>query len=1169
MHQRGFAVLFLCCVAWAAQTQELSNLRSKTFTVSSDTLKIDSFSLVPGQTFIYQNGVSLDTSAYTLFPFTSQLIWRRQPEGEVTIRYRVYPFAFGERKFRKDYAAYQQSQSDFVMRPFEYKAVETTEQFFDFGTLDYNGTFSRGLQFGNNQDVVLNSQFNLQLSGEIAKDLEITAALTDNNIPFQPDGNTQQIQEFDKIFIQLAYKKKHRLTAGDFDLFNPTNAHFLRFSKKPQGGWYAGEFDMKRNGTLKTNAAGGIMRGKFARNTLTVSEGNQGPYKLFGANGEAFIVILANTEEVFINNEKMKRGADQDYIIDYNTAEIRFTPKRIITRDLRVVVEFEYTNNNFLRSVVFANAEWETKHTNVRLNIYSEQDNRNQTIAQNYDDNKRDFLSGIGDSVQKAFFPTIDSVAFDANRVLYTFTDSLGYDSILVYSTDANVAKYTAAFNLVGAGNGDYVPTASIANGRVFAWVKPDTIGGIIVKRGNYAPAVLLPAPQLNQMYSLAADFRLSEKHLITTEGALSNNDVNTLSGIDNADNLGGAAKVNYKGIVALKQDSSGKKAQLLTINAGYEYVQARFRFIERFREVEFNREWNTAAFVAPGDEHLANLKMNYAIGADAQVNFTHRTYIQQNNFTGFENGIGATMNKNDVRMNTFTSVMNGSGGGQKSLFVRPSFDVNYGIKKAKGFRVGASLFHEINSIRSQTTDSLTDAAYLWQNYKVYLVSPDSMRNKFGVEATLRTEQKAAGRSFESPFFYGQTVNVFGNINTLKNQTLNYTLSYRYAWNRDSLASPDYSRHYYLGRIDYAFTAWKGLLRATTLYEISSGREQKIQITYQASPTNTGDYVWKDANGDGIKQLDEFVISPFREDSSYIKVFAVTPESVPVSITQFTQTLNINPAVLLARKSGKWAKFGSRFSAFASMEIQKKTFAQGAGSVGNIFNPFPTALNNPLLVSITNSNRASVFFNRLDPKYGAQFDFSYIQSKILLTSGYEERLSQTQSATLRYNIITPLMLQTVYTYGTRANTSDFYFNQRFRFNFHQTSTEFSYQYKTDFRIGVNYLFARKVNPTDSVGTQSANIHQAGLTGRYNRSDKLSFETRFTYASIKYVDRDYRNQQLEYAMLEGLQNGNNLIWNATVEYRVIQNVLLTFIYDGRKTGTAQVVHSGRAELRAIF
>lgn len=1155
---------------WAVspvQAQSLSNFRSQTFQVQGDTLKIDTLAIVPGQFFLFQNGIPLDTSTFVLYPFQSLLIWKQKPHGYVDSKYRVFPFKKFAVIANKNYVDYTSSQKNFMMRPFEYKPVENPQQFIDFGSLDYNGTFARGLSFGSNQDVVLNSQFNLQLSGMLAKDLEITAALTDNSVPFQPDGNTQQIQEFDKIFIQLKYLN-HQLTAGDFDLFNPENSYFLKYSKKPQGGWYQGSFDFKKRGNVKTQVAGGIMRGKFARNILRVSEGNQGPYKLLGANGETFIVILANSEEVFINGQKMQRGADRDYVIDYNTAEIRFTPRRIITRDLRIVVEFEYTNNNYLRSVVFANSEWETKYVNTRLNIYSEQDSKSQTLSESLDDKKRGFLSSIGDSVQSYLYPTLDSLSANGNRVLYALKDTLGYDSVLVYGTDAS-AYFTATFSLVGDGKGDYVPASSTANGRVFAWVKPDTINGVIFKRGSYVPAVLLPAPQLQQMFSLANDFKLSNLHTISTEAALSNKDVNTLSLINNEDNVGAGARINYKGMVPVQRDSAHNATEQLLIDAAYEFVQARFKFVERFRAVEFNREWNTVAFENPRDEHYGSLLLQYQFAKAGNISYRFRSYVQQGNFIGFENSIGAFLQGKGFTFTSQSSVMNSDGAAQKSLFIRPNADLSYAFKRAKGIRLGTFFDHEINHITDKNLNKLNPNSYIWQNYGIYLKSPDTMRNQFGIEAKLRMEQRPDSGSFVQPYFLGQSVSAFGKIISVKNHVLNWTATYRYAFNRDSANSPNYNQHYYLGRIDYSFTVLKGLLRSTTLYEINSGREQKVQITYQKSPTNTGDFVWKDANGDGVKQLDEFVISPFREDTSYIKVFTVTPESVPVNVAAFTQTININPAALLSKNSTSAVRFLGKFSAFASVEVQRKNFAQKNAIAANIFNPFPVSFNNPLLVSLTHSSRASVFFNRLDPKYGAQFDFSYSQNKVLLTNGYEERFAQSQSLTIRYNFIQSLTLQTNYTNGIKANTSDFYLSQRYRFYFNQTNTEFSYQHKTDFRIGINYLFARKINPTDSVGKQIANVHQAGLNSRYNISGKAAAEARFTYSLVNFQDKDYQNQQLEYAMLEGLQNGNNLVWNATVEYRLTPAVLLTFVYDGRKTGNTKVVHSGRAELRAIF
>jgi hypothetical protein len=103
-----------------------------------------------------------------------------------------------------------------------------------------SGTLIRGFTVGTTKDFSLNSGLRLQISGKLSDDIEIVAALTDENTPIQPEGNTERLEELDKVFIQI----KHPNAVGTFGDYQLTKrvGEFGVISRKLQG--LMGEFFM-------------------------------------------------------------------------------------------------------------------------------------------------------------------------------------------------------------------------------------------------------------------------------------------------------------------------------------------------------------------------------------------------------------------------------------------------------------------------------------------------------------------------------------------------------------------------------------------------------------------------------------------------------------------------------------------------------------------------------------------------------------------------------------------------------------------------------------------------------------------------------------------------------------------------------------------------------------
>ncbi|MBO9684619.1 MAG: hypothetical protein J7502_18465, partial [Flavisolibacter sp.] len=137
-----------------------SNLHVKKIAVNRDSVVLDTASIVPNTFKI----VDVDSSSYRLDFVKAILYWKQKPSVDsVSISYRTFPFKLNSVVQR---LSYDSVINNVYLKPFEFKQDnEVQKGLLDFGNIQANGSLGRELSFGNNQDAVVNSNFQLQLNG--------------------------------------------------------------------------------------------------------------------------------------------------------------------------------------------------------------------------------------------------------------------------------------------------------------------------------------------------------------------------------------------------------------------------------------------------------------------------------------------------------------------------------------------------------------------------------------------------------------------------------------------------------------------------------------------------------------------------------------------------------------------------------------------------------------------------------------------------------------------------------------------------------------------------------------------------------------------------------------------------------------------------------------------
>jgi len=1022
----------------------------------------------------------------------------------------------------------------------------TPETIFGSG-IQKSGSIVRGFTVGTTKDFSLNSGLRLQLSGRISEDIEIVAALTDENTPIQPEGNTERLEELDKVFIQIKHPNVTG-TFGDYQL-KQRYGEFGVIDRKLQG--LSAEFNVDNvNGYVSIANS----RGKFNSNKFNGSDGVQGPYRLSGINNERDIIIIAGTEKVFLDGIELLRGENNDYTIEYSNATITFTPKRLITSASRISIDFEYTDRKFARNFFGAGSSGKffNDKLQVKFQYMREGDDQDAPIDISLSEVDKTILTNAGDDRNKAVKSGVRLAEPDSLGIvkgIYTKVDTLinGVDSsYYVYNPGDSLSLYNVSFSYVGERKGDYIRQS-------LGFYK--FVG---IKEGSYLPIIFLPVPELKQMGNIVVDVNPFENVYLSLEYAGSLWDKNRFSTLDEGDNYGYARNIILK--------VAPSPIQIGDINfgkAGLSYrdrfIQKNFTSLDRYDEVEFGRNYNFTNQDQPMDESLREIGVVLQPINELSISSTSGFLRKGDEFSSdrFNNVLRFSDQKNySIEYNldyvkTNTPLL-------KSGWWRHKANAYYTFWKLKS---GFELLAEDRSDQGANRDSLLTGSLKYFDYAPYLQLTDlegfgiiakySLRDDYLPDSGIMIkESRSITPSFEL------------NYNGLKEFNTNLVITYRSKKYEEAFKQKGFlDNETILIRSRSKFLFWDPLLNGDLYYEVSTQKSARLQKVFVRVQQGTGNYIYLgDLNSNGIADENEFELTLF--DGDYIQVTLPTDELFPVIDLKTSTRWKINFSKLFDSNS----LAGKILTPFSSETFWRVEENSRETDYAKVYLLKLSSFQNES-VTIRGTNYIQQDFFLFENSQELSFRFRFTQRKALneFSNGYERYYNREKSVRIKFRMVQEISNQTDIVNQVDNVNAPVNSNRIRQINSNSVASEFSYRPDRNIEVG----FRLKVGKSEDSYPQIPTV--INLNSQLIRMNISFLGTGRIRIEIERNELNANTSQnfIPYELTNGNQIGKNYYWRLNFDYRLTSFLQTTISYDGRVQGASKIVHTARAEARAYF
>ncbi|QMU64325.1 MAG: hypothetical protein GKR88_08525 [Flavobacteriaceae bacterium] len=1125
MIKNSFLCIFLFMGVLINAQNNSEDFRSEKIRVVKDTVQIDSVSINPLKfRLLDAKQKPVHFSEYQVNYTEAFLIIDSKKYREITVEYYRFP------KFlTKVYSPFDKRlivpNTTNTGKLYSLTTNKKPSDIKLFDGLKTSGYITRGLTTGNNQNAVTNSAMDLTIEGKLSKDVAIRANIFDTNIPLQENGYSQNITDFDRIFIEL-YSKNWRIKAGDVNLKNE-DSHFLNFEKQVAGLEVAAIIAEN----ARVSASGAVVRGRFSAFNFVGIESNQGPYKVVGPNNEPAIVIIAGSDRVYVNGIQIRRGGNKDYTIDYNLAEISFNTTYPITNDMRIRIEFQYSDINYTRFITYEKGHYKSDIFSVKGYFYSENDAKNQPVQLSLTEAQKQILANAGNNRELMVAESAFIDAFSENRILYKKV-TVGTTEIFEYTTDENDELYTVTFTNVGTNNGDYILDRTIAIGTIFSYVGSNM--------GNYDPIVQLFAPTALQVAVANARYSPNAKTVINAEAAVSNNDLNLFSDIDDDQNKGLATKIRWTQIV------SDKKWQLLS-DVNYQFIHRNFRTVQRFQPVEFNRDWNLVNPTGNQQQIATQISLHDKKKNTLSYSFNHLSF--SDNFNGSKHEFNSKIKLDSTRFYINSSMLNNTSDIRDDRFIRIKAAAEQHFSKSW---MGGFFNFESNAGRNRNTSDFINTSHRFKEYEGYFGLGDTAKVYAKLGFNYRDNDSIRSNNF-TEINHRKTFYINSRIVQNKNATLNVFANYRIT--KNAFAEDEKSLH---SKWIYHQRLFGNFLNFGTVYETSSGNIPRQDYIYVETEPGQGYYTWRDYNNDGIKDFDEFEIAEFQDQANYLRVPLPNLRYIATQRAKWSQSLTLNAG----RRST-----ASGFKKILS-HFQNQTFLNVVNEqerTGNTFHLNPFDFNDRTLIGLNLHFRNSFYFNRNLRKYSTVYTYGSSRAKQQFFIGNQRIKTKLHQIEFAHKIGTYWLLDVMGKTSENNLETDNFNTRNYEIKAHEVQPKISYLHSKNQRFSVYYHYTYKQNQLQDF--EELKQQKFGLEYVFTGKKQQQLNANFT--AFFNIFNGNPNSPVGYQMLEGLQNGKNYTWDILYNQKLNSFLNISLNYLGRKSENSDTIHTGSIQLRAVF